>query len=240
MTSIQDAKTAPTPARGLALTRVKPRAKVVAADRVKQDANSPARTHVRPIVKSIVLRDASLAAKVHVAATAQTHAVATVPDSQDNGKKMSKLETRRQFFKKCITKVLPVLTLLATPCLSLPVKSELPATGCNGSCKGSCRGSCKGSCKGSCQGCKGGCKGQCQYACGSSCQSNCSGNCGYACDGACSGDCGMSCSGSCAGACSYNCSRTCGTSCAMNCSRNCRGTSTITSDTIWTHTDSIK
>ena len=61
---------------------------------------------------------------------------------------MANLENRRQFFRKCATKILPVITLLAVPNLMLPVKSESPLTGCNGSCMGSCKGSCKGSCTG--------------------------------------------------------------------------------------------
>lgn len=49
----QDAKTAPTLARGLALTRVKTHAKKAVVERVKQDARSLVRILARPIVKRI-------------------------------------------------------------------------------------------------------------------------------------------------------------------------------------------
>ena len=105
---------------------------------------------------------------------------------------MEKLESRRKFFKKCLTRILPVMALLVVPQLVIKAEPTKPTIGCNGSCMGSCKGNCKGSCKGGCRGCQGGCqqtcKAMCGYVCGG-CAGSCKGLCAVACGGSCKGSC---------------------------------------------------
>lgn len=96
--------------------------------------------------------------------------------------KNESLQSRRDFFKKAVKGVLPILgaiTLSGTP--GIIKAAEEPATcswGCSYGCSSSCGGACSYSCKG---GCKGGCGGACSYSCQNTCKGSCQGRCSGGC-----------------------------------------------------------
>lgn len=80
--------------------------------------------------------------------------------------------TRRQFFKRAASVVLPAVAAVVLPsaltsCEYDPLEG-VPSTGCNG-CSGGCKSGCSGSSKGTTT-----CRAtQCKGTCGTSCTSNC-------------------------------------------------------------------
>ena len=119
-----------------------------------------------------------------------------------DNKKNEELQSRREFFKRTLQSVLPVLGVTILSNFFIPkVYAECGGTyfdaintrtgqclGCSGTCSGECRGTCSGSCTGSntqgnlqgntgCRnnGCYGGCAGGCQGTCYRSCYTGCDG-----------------------------------------------------------------
>ncbi len=85
-------------------------------------------------------------------------------------KKQEELQSRRDFFKKTVKGVLPIIgaiVLANSPLLAKADKIEMGCTGCTGGCKGSCGGGCKYTCSG---GCKNACGGGCRYTCSGGCK----------------------------------------------------------------------
>ena len=88
--------------------------------------------------------------------------------------------SRRDFFKKSTSKILPVVAAITLPSVltSCEIDEEpfdIPSSGCD-TCKGTCGGQCSTGCSGTCEyGCTGNCKG----ACGSSCRYVCTGSAKY-------------------------------------------------------------
>ena len=83
-------------------------------------------------------------------------------------KKQEELQSRRDFFKKTVKGVLPIIgaiVLANSPLLAKADKIEMR-----------CTGTCYGTCKGSCEGCRYTCTGDCKNAC-TSCRYTCSGGC---------------------------------------------------------------
>ena len=73
----------------------------------------------------------------------------------------SKLQSRREFFKKAAKAALPVVG--AVVIASLPTHLfATNSTSCDGSCAGRCTGGCTGNCTGACYG---GCSGKCSGSC---------------------------------------------------------------------------
>ena len=71
-----------------------------------------------------------------------------------NGKILAQMNkevlSRRAFFRKAASKVIPLLGLLLnTPAFS--IAQDTITTDCKYSCKGSCKKTCFGTCKGSCK-----------------------------------------------------------------------------------------
>lgn len=110
-------------------------------------------------------------------------------NKQPNG-----LHTRREFFKKAIQKVLPILTAITLsniPAYSKPTKNNLFCewgceNGCVYECTGNCYLTCSGSCYASCAGSsdkKHNCS-ECNYSCTNTCKGNCT-----SCKGTCSTTC---------------------------------------------------
>lgn len=118
--------------------------------------------------------------------------------------KKEELISRRSFFKRGISRVLPVLVCATIPTFVASCSSDEPtcsecADSCNANCSSGCYTSCDSSSKSS--------------IC-SSCASNCEGS-----------STSTTCS-SCANDCTGNCNNSCGTSCGNNCSSSCKDTST--------------
>ncbi len=93
--------------------------------------------------------------------------------------------SRRNFFKRSVSMVLPALAMVTMPSIltSCEIEEDFPETptgcksGCSGKCSGICGAVCQNNCSGSCAyGCKGNCKGSCS---GSGCRSLCTGKTRY-------------------------------------------------------------
>ena len=96
--------------------------------------------------------------------------------------KKDNIISRRNFFKRSASMVLPALAIVAMPSLLTSCEieedySEIPSgckNGCTGKCSGVCGAACQSACTGQCTtGCKNNCKGTCS---GSSCRSLCKGS----------------------------------------------------------------
>ena len=81
-------------------------------------------------------------------------------------KKQEELQSRRDFFKKTVKGVLPIIGAIVLANSPLLAKADKIEMGCTGTCYGTC--------KGSCEGCT--CTGDCKNAC-TSCRYTCSGGC---------------------------------------------------------------
>lgn len=102
------------------------------------------------------------------------------------------LISRRNFFRKSVHKILPILTLLTlqSPLFSMAQKvySETSCkysckTGCSNECNTQCTKTCAATCKNICGGnCEGTCRntGKCDY-CSDSCKNNCTRSCKNTC-----------------------------------------------------------
>lgn len=113
--------------------------------------------------------------------------------SEKTGKTLApmnkELISRRNFFRKAASKVVPLLgVLICTPILS--IAQDTVATSCKNTCKASCNNTCLGCCYQS--PCKGGCKMTCHMTC------KYTGKCD-----ACSDICKGTCRGSCHNTCKY-------------------------------------
>lgn len=92
--------------------------------------------------------------------------------------------SRRNFFKRSVSMVLPALAMVTIPSIltSCEIEEDFPETpsgcsGCSGKCSGVCGAACQSNCSGSC---KNGCTGTCERYCGgSSCRSLCKGKTRY-------------------------------------------------------------
>ncbi len=93
--------------------------------------------------------------------------------------------SRRNFFKRSASLVLPALAMVTIPSIltSCEIEEDFPEipsgckSGCSGKCSGICGAACQNDCSGSCaHGCKGNCKGSCS---GSGCRSLCTGKTRY-------------------------------------------------------------
>lgn len=85
--------------------------------------------------------------------------------------KNEELQTRREFFKKAASAVLPILgiaLLASNPVVAKAAEADRCYAGL--ACTGGCSGGCKGTCGGSCTGCSGACKGTCKYGCDGTCR----------------------------------------------------------------------
>lgn len=93
--------------------------------------------------------------------------------------------SRRNFFKRSASMILPALAIVAIPSIltSCEIEEDFPgvSTGCNNGCSGKCSGVCGASCQTNCTGnCTNGCKGSCKGSCsGSGCRSLCTGKSKY-------------------------------------------------------------
>lgn len=93
--------------------------------------------------------------------------------------------SRRDFFKKSTSKILPVVAAITLPSVltSCEIDEEpfdIPSSGCKNGCSGKCSAYCGGTCQTNCSGsCKNGCTGNCKGACGSSCRYVCTGSAKY-------------------------------------------------------------
>lgn len=89
--------------------------------------------------------------------------------------------SRRNFFKRSASLVLPALAMVAiSPVLtSCEIDEDFleEPSGCKNGCSGKCSGVCGAACQSDCTGnCTNGCKGTCKTQCGgSSCRSTCKG-----------------------------------------------------------------
>ena len=90
---------------------------------------------------------------------------------------------RRKFFKKAISKCLPIIgAIVAT---ALPIKADTIPTGCK-DCASMCHNHCKYHCKYMCHNhCKAACKYVCRDACAASCINTCQGLCAVTCKAMC-------------------------------------------------------
>lgn len=97
------------------------------------------------------------------------------------------LHSRREFFKKAVKGVLPVLGVIALVNVPTIIKAaDEPITDCGSSCYGACYSSCKGECYRSCQEyCINTCKGTCSGRCDNNCYHTCLGSCDNTCSGSC-------------------------------------------------------
>lgn len=139
--------------------------------------------------------------------------------------KNEELQSRRDFFKKGVKKVLPILgaALLSTP-IARAVNTSSGCSYCSYTCKGSCQDTCKGNCTDRCSGsCSGSCTGDCYGTCNQSCYASNTGvnyggggNGGGNGGGSCS-DCSGGCKDSCRSGCKGSCSGGCGSSCKGGC-----------------------
>lgn len=88
---------------------------------------------------------------------------------------MKKL-SRRDFFRKSASKMLPVMAIAAFSTMGierLQAKVISDCRGCSGNCSGDCSGYCTGSCYGGCDGgCRAGCSSCKGYCTGSNAQCN--------------------------------------------------------------------
>ena len=107
---------------------------------------------------------------------------------KENNKK--EILSRRDFFKRGISKTIPFLVCASIPSIltSCSPEDDEPLGGdyfcseCSNSCEGSCYTACYTTCEGSsqsssCSGCSNSCSGDCAESCGSSCGNNCSSSC---------------------------------------------------------------
>lgn len=102
------------------------------------------------------------------------------------------LQTRREFFKGAVTKVIPIIAGMTIACTPI-VKAAQARNNCS-TCGHSCYSNCMDSCEGSCyRNCGSGCVSSCFKNCESSCTARCTGNC----KGDCMGGCLTSCQGGC-------------------------------------------
>ena len=98
--------------------------------------------------------------------------------------------SRRDFFKRGISKTIPFLVCASIPSIltSCNPEDDEPFGGdsfcneCSNSCEGSCFTTCSTTCEGSsqsssCSGCSNSCSGDCAESCGNSCSNNCSSTC---------------------------------------------------------------
>lgn len=95
-------------------------------------------------------------------------------------KKNNDIISRRKFFKKAASAVLPAIAIAVLPNVLTSCEIDEPyidtggsgCTTCKGTCKGNCTGSCLGRCSGGCSsGCSSGCKTSCSSACRLACAS---------------------------------------------------------------------
>ncbi|WP_365314419.1 Cys-Xaa-Xaa-Xaa repeat radical SAM target protein [uncultured Prevotella sp.] len=94
-------------------------------------------------------------------------------------KENDKIQSRREFFKKAISGVLPILGAVMLGNVPNIVKAvEKEPMGCSAYCEGSCYRACYHGCNMTCmESCKGACQGSCQGTCRNSCSGSCSGSC---------------------------------------------------------------
>ena len=89
----------------------------------------------------------------------------------------SDLWTRRQFFKKALSKALPIIGLFAlTSVLPLNLSARKKEQYCKG-CWSSCASNCSGTCDSGCKGCGSSCSNTCSSTCKGSCEVTCKGSC---------------------------------------------------------------
>ena len=96
--------------------------------------------------------------------------------------KNQEIISRRNFFKRSASAILPALAAITLPnvltsCEIEDDEWEIEATGCMKTCTGKCSGVCGAACQSNCTGsCSTGCTGSCSKMCGgSSCRSLCKG-----------------------------------------------------------------
>ena len=89
---------------------------------------------------------------------------------------MKKIVSRREFFKKTLSKTLPIISLTVMAGLPMKLYAEniTECRGCASKCTGDCASSCRGTCYGHCDTtCKGSCISSCRgYCTGGSAQCN--------------------------------------------------------------------
>ena len=128
--------------------------------------------------------------------------------------------SRREFFRRAISKSLPILGVLVAPSIiscnpDEPLPENVSCTDCSGSCKGSSSG-------GGCSDCHGSCLNTCSKECSDACSKDCAGYCTTSCGRQCSDDCMLSCKTACTTECRDDCWRTCKGSCTKDCAANCK------------------
>ncbi len=144
------------------------------------------------------------------------------------------LQTRRQFFKKAASRVLPLLGAVTFgPAMVTSMMSCDDCSDCTGACLDTCAGTCAEKCIETCRGSAyvppvSDCNGNCQGTCGANCQSTCSTTCIDGCNDGCAETCNATCQTACSTSCQNDCNTTCkGTSkgdCVFGCENSCGGT----------------
>ena len=105
------------------------------------------------------------------------------------------LQTRRDFFKKSVYRLLPLFGLIVAYITPLKLKATRQF-GCGWSCLYSCKGQCINTCYMSCVS-------QCAAMCGNSCRGGCNDMCAWDCQGGCNKQCHSTCLDTCNNTC-YN------------------------------------
>lgn len=125
----------------------------------------------------------------------------------DDKKHNDEALSRRDFFRKIKSKVIPILgtVILTSPFVASISKAKTPSGCYMGTCMYSCYTGCVMSCGGTCMnGCLQSCVNQCAMMCGNSCQGGCMDTCAYGCS-SCVGECKVGCGNGCASTCVANC-----------------------------------
>lgn len=113
--------------------------------------------------------------------------------------KKEELISRRSFFKRGISRVLPVLVCATIPTFVASCGPDEPtcsecADSCNANCSTGCYTSCDSSSKSSiCSSCASNCEGSSTSTTCSSCANDCTGNCNNSCGSSCGNNCSSSC-----------------------------------------------
>lgn len=88
--------------------------------------------------------------------------------------KNEEIQSRRDFFKKAVKGVLPILGAIILTNVPAIARTSETQTGCGGLCQSTCTQTCASNCRG---GCKGRCDGGCKNGCYGSCYRSCAGGC---------------------------------------------------------------
>lgn len=100
------------------------------------------------------------------------------------------LFSRRQFFKKSLKKILPVIGGVVLGALHLEKAEGKTPTNCIYGCAYACMTSCSGACDFTCLGdCHAGCKTSCYLGCKTMCTETCRGGCKNGCADTCYNSC---------------------------------------------------